>query len=1182
SGPQGALGGINAKQIGLGAVVSEIQRSFRQGSLEATGVATDLAVDGDGFFIVKDSLGQNAYTRAGSFTLNPQNLLHNAANGMIVQGYMADFDTFQVPSGGPLSNINIPLGALTISKSTTNASFEGNLNAAGSLSTLGSVLESQQLFATRVASGNEANENTLLIDLVRSTTGTATGNTVDVGISIGDRIELTAEKGGRTINRTFEVGAPPPFGGNTLGDLRDFLQGTLGIAVGNAPGQELISSVRQTPNAGQAAQTFLFNPGAPDFAAAADEAFVLDPTGSGANRVFFFFDGDANNTIAAGFGATIGDTVVQVTKGGTIRNSLTNLAAAINAQATAGAVVNAQEVQIGPNEGLVITALQSGPNGNAVRYNNSLITGAVTNQGAGNLVGGTRAVDVNGTIDLQGDAAARRIRFVPGNTFTLTAVGAAGDTVTIVGTTARNFRVQAGELTAGSGATVTLGHAAPLGNTVFTEGAAGANGFAGNAAPATAAQNLANAINSHPNLAGKVTASVVTLPSGAVHLVFTPSVAEDNAFTATSAGAGAVAAMTGQSIKTNNSSVTLTAGTDFAVGATASATMANLSSAINNNTLLNTANGVQASIVAMNGSSVLALLPQGAGDGTVTFQASAGLTGFPAAATTIRSGLASLTAGPGGTLNIATASAPGSPQVTITASATGPTNAQQFKIEALGGSPAENLRLTLLNLANAINANSTLAPILNAAVEQVGSAYELVLAADATGVGGNDILVVGNTLASSAFTPAAGETAPLPTGNVKLTGGGTNRDTVSIIRSNSDGTVDVALTDKDLDFLATGVRVGDFIRFGSGEAAGQIAKVTAVGVDTTQTPNAVNINRLEFKMLATADVPTLPGGQTWFIHEAAQASVGSGSKGETAPGVDPTSPRGSLRVAGNVGKANEIRNLNLFKVATSGERTLISSFTELTAAKGESTFTRATVYDSLGIARDVDLTVLFQGSSDKGTTWRWIAESDANSANPGVDLNRVVGTGIVEFDRNGKFVRTVNDSVSVNLAATGATPTLVFGNDFSNVTAFASEQSNADAQQGAGTSEIFLADQDGFEQGTLRDFSMAVDGMITGAFTNGLTRTLGRLAVARFNNNGGLIDVGGNGFREGVNSGPAQIGVAGLAGRGLIKSGFLEESNVDLAETFTELIVAQRAFQANARSITTSDMLLTELVNLVR
>ncbi|MFJ7929449.1 flagellar hook protein FlgE [Peribacillus sp. NPDC096622] len=126
-----------------------------------------------------------------------------------------------------------------------------------------------------------------------------------------------------------------------------------------------------------------------------------------------------------------------------------------------------------------------------------------------------------------------------------------------------------------------------------------------------------------------------------------------------------------------------------------------------------------------------------------------------------------------------------------------------------------------------------------------------------------------------------------------------------------------------------------------------------------------------------------------------------------------------------------------------------------------------------------------------------------------------------------------------------------------------------------------LVNPDGNKEGKLESFNIGSSGEINGVYSNGLITTLGQLAVAKFSNASGLTKTGGNTFQESINSGTANINIAG-EGRGVIASGSLEMSNVDLSEEFTEMIVAQRGFQSNSRIITTSDEILQELVNLKR
>ena len=130
---------------------------------------------------------------------------------------------------------------------------------------------------------------------------------------------------------------------------------------------------------------------------------------------------------------------------------------------------------------------------------------------------------------------------------------------------------------------------------------------------------------------------------------------------------------------------------------------------------------------------------------------------------------------------------------------------------------------------------------------------------------------------------------------------------------------------------------------------------------------------------------------------------------------------------------------------------------------------------------------------------------------------------------------------------------------------------------------VQIVQQDGSSAGSLQSFSVSQEGLIVGTYSNGRTRAIGQMALATFSNPGGLEAAGGTSFTESVNSGLPQIGTAGGgAGRGLITAGTLEMSNVDLSQEFTNLIIAQRGFQANSRVITTSDELLQEVVNLKR
>lgn len=132
----------------------------------------------------------------------------------------------------------------------------------------------------------------------------------------------------------------------------------------------------------------------------------------------------------------------------------------------------------------------------------------------------------------------------------------------------------------------------------------------------------------------------------------------------------------------------------------------------------------------------------------------------------------------------------------------------------------------------------------------------------------------------------------------------------------------------------------------------------------------------------------------------------------------------------------------------------------------------------------------------------------------------------------------------------------------------------------ASSTKVFQ--QDGYSMGYLETFKIDQSGVITAVYSNGSNRTIGQMALASFTNPGGLEKSGETNFVQSNNSGLADIGPSGIAGKGKIIAGTLEMSNVDLAEQFTDMIVTQRGFQASSKTIQTSDQMLQELLTLKR
>ncbi|GAB3601076.1 flagellar hook protein FlgE [Kineococcus gypseus] len=174
--------------------------------------------------------------------------------------------------------------------------------------------------------------------------------------------------------------------------------------------------------------------------------------------------------------------------------------------------------------------------------------------------------------------------------------------------------------------------------------------------------------------------------------------------------------------------------------------------------------------------------------------------------------------------------------------------------------------------------------------------------------------------------------------------------------------------------------------------------------------------------------------------------------------------------------------------------------------------------------------------------------------------------GTITFGADGK-VTGAAPTTPVDVG--GATGVVV---DMSTMTGFVSP---------TGVSNL-ISTANGSAIGTLNSFAVGADGVITGSYSNGLKRSIGQIAVASFNNYAGLQKAGGSMYTVSANSGTPIIGLPGQNGRGAILSGSLEMSNVDLSSEFTNLILAQRGFQANSRIISASDEILQDLVNLKR
>ncbi len=325
-----------------------------------------------------------------------------------------------------------------------------------------------------------------------------------------------------------------------------------------------------------------------------------------------------------------------------------------------------------------------------------------------------------------------------------------------------------------------------------------------------------------------------------------------------------------------------------------------------------------------------------------------------------------------------------------------------------------------------------------------------------------------------------------------------------------------------------------------------------------------------FSVSPTSTVNDLLGffNQGLGVDTSVAGSPTAGSTIETIAGET------KLVITGNLGKENSLSVVGSGFLNSGGLSPLTFSDGQnsagvLSSPTGESVHTSFVGYDSLGTPVTVDVTAVLESKDDQGNVWRFFATSgDDSDINTVPSEGIVLGNGTLTFDANGALKDSTNTTITIDRTNTGAGTPITLKLDFSNATSLTSNNSN-----------LVVTQQDGSPIGTLNSFSIGADGTIVGSFTNGLTQTLGQVAVAVFNNPQGLQDRGGNQYVAGANSGVPIITSPDQLGAGQIRAGSLELSNVDLSKEFINLIIASTGFSAASRVITTSDQLITELLN---
>lgn len=235
-----------------------------------------------------------------------------------------------------------------------------------------------------------------------------------------------------------------------------------------------------------------------------------------------------------------------------------------------------------------------------------------------------------------------------------------------------------------------------------------------------------------------------------------------------------------------------------------------------------------------------------------------------------------------------------------------------------------------------------------------------------------------------------------------------------------------------------------------------------------------------------------------------------------------------------------------------------------------------TVYDSLGNSHLV--TVYFR--KDSSNEWEWFALVDGGEL---TDASSVSGTpeieasGTLSFDTQGRL--TCSATSASDFDFTGAVQSQAIAFDFGTGTSDSGTGLEGATQFGSDSAIINLA-QDGFASGSIKNLEITSSGVIVGNYTNGQNQNVGQLILASFNNQTALGRVGNNNFKQTLASGDPIINAPGSAGKGTVVSQTLEQSNVDLANELIKLVIIQRGFQANSRTIGSVNDMLAQLVTI--
>ena len=393
---------------------------------------------------------------------------------------------------------------------------------------------------------------------------------------------------------------------------------------------------------------------------------------------------------------------------------------------------------------------------------------------------------------------------------------------------------------------------------------------------------------------------------------------------------------------------------------------------------------------------------------------------------------------------------------------------------------------------------------------------------------------------------------------------------------NTDGYKDQTLTFADV-FSQNGKTngSGDPVQTGSGVTISSTdANFTEGSLNATGTPSNMALSGNGFFVTQSASgLPDYTRAGDFVTDKSGQITTPSGELVLGYPAVN--------------GVVNTSAALQPLQVGTGVTSPAVASTTfnisanlNASSAVGDTASSSLPVYDSLGAAHTLSVTYTMAAPN----TWTYNITIPSSDLSPvPATASTTVASGTLNFSSAGVLVSTqptgaaATSAPSAGIAITippVATPPATqtsFANGAATmpVTWNLVTAGTPTITQTATPSATSATSTNGFASGTLQTYSVQPDGTISGTFSSGQTLALGQVAVASFANNQGLVAIGDNNYHATAASGPAVVGVAGTGGRGTVIGGSVEQSNVNIATEFSKLIVAQQAYSANAKSITT-------------